>query len=289
MNSRLLLAASVAAILATGATARADQAFTATLAGHSILKAESYIAAPGDAPDDLKVSGKFTAGTRVDAVGTVMGRSSGRPTGVSVPMRGQPLQGFSGIKNLGDGTFLALSDNGFGSKANSPDAMLMFHRLRPNFATGETTIPQTVFLHDPDKKVPFRIANEGTAKRYLTGSDFDIESIQPIGTKRWFGDEFGPYLIRTNADGKVEAVFETMLDGKPVRSPDHYAVTTPGRPDMPVAFNLPRSRGYEGMAASKDGKFLYALLEGPMWDVEKKELETLSGKQYLRILEFDVT
>jgi hypothetical protein len=288
MTSRLLPAVSAAALLLSLAAARADQAFTATLAGHSILKAESYIAAPADAPDDLKVSGKFTGGKRVDAVGTVMGRSAGRPTGVSVPMRGQPLQGFSGIKALGDGTFLSLSDNGFGSKANSPDAMLMFHRLRPNFETGETTAPQTVFLHDPDRKVPFRIANEGTAKRYLTGSDFDIESIQPIGNKRWFGDEFGPYLIRTDADGKVEAVFETMSEGKPVRSPDHYAVTTPGRPDMPVAFNLPRSRGYEGMAASKDGKFLYALLEGALWDAEKKDLEKLDGRQYLRILEFDV-
>ena len=30
--------------------------------------------------------------------------------------------------------------------------------------------------------------------------------------------------------GKVLAVFETQVDGKPVRSPDHYAVTTPGAP-----------------------------------------------------------
>jgi len=29
--------------------------------------------------------------------------------------------------------------------------------------------------------VPFRIVNENTPRRYLTGSDFDIESIQPIG------------------------------------------------------------------------------------------------------------
>jgi hypothetical protein len=43
------------------------------------------------------------------------------------------------------------------------------------------------------------------------------------------------------------------------------------------------------MAASPDGKFLYPLLEGPLWDGEKKDFEkTGAGKEYLRILEFDV-
>ncbi len=58
--------------------------------------------------------------------------------------------------------------------------------------------------------------------RYLTGSDFDLESFQPIGDKFASSrEEFGPYLIRTDKSGKVEAVFETMIDGKPARSPDH--------------------------------------------------------------------
>ena len=39
---------------------------------------------------------------------------------------------------------------------------------------------ETVVLHDPDRKVPFRIVNENTPRRYLTGSDFDIESIQRV-------------------------------------------------------------------------------------------------------------
>ena len=42
------------------------------------------------------------------------------------------------------------------------------------------------------------------------------------------------------------------------------------------------------MAASKDGRKLYALLEGALWDESNKALETLDGKQYLRVLEFDV-
>ena len=61
--------------------------------------------------------------------------------------------------------------------------------------------------------------------------------------------------------GKVLALSETLVDGKVVRSPDHPAVTTPAAPGGTVDFQVRRSRGFEGMAASKDGSKLYALLE----------------------------
>ena len=49
---------------------------------------------PGaDASDDLKTSRKYTPGRRVDALGSVMGKSYERPTGVSLPFKGEPLQG----------------------------------------------------------------------------------------------------------------------------------------------------------------------------------------------------
>ena len=140
---------------------------------------------------------------------------------MKLPFNGQPVQGSSGIKRMPDGTFWVLTDNGFGNKANSPDAMLFLNQYRLNFDKGTADRLATVFLHDPDKKIPFRIVHEGTAKRYLTGSDFDLESFQPIGDKFWIAEEFGPYLIRTDKSGKVEAVFETMIDGKAARSPDH--------------------------------------------------------------------
>jgi hypothetical protein len=273
------------------APALADQSFPANLKGHALLPAESFIAAPADAPADLQVSGKFTTGRRVEALGTIEGRSGGRPTGVKVPFMGQPIQGHSGIKRMADGSFWLLTDNGFGSKANSPDAMLFLNRYRVNFDNGAMDRLQTVFLHDPDKKVPFRIVHEGTQQRYLTGSDFDLEGFQIIGDKIWIGEEFGPYVIRTDMNGKIEAVFETIADGKPVRSPDHFQVVAPPNPTATLTtINLARSRGYEGFAASKDGKFLYGLLEGPLWDTEKKDWEkTTDGKVYLRILEFSVT
>lgn len=42
------------------------------------------------------------------------------------------------------------------------------------------------------------------------------------------------------------------------------------------------------MASSKDGGKLYALLEGALWDAPAKANEKLDGKDYLRVLEFDV-
>lgn len=293
MRTTLLLGASLAALMLAAFPASAQPKFPATLEGHAVLPAMTLVPAPADAPQELQISGRYAgpAGQRVDtpesvqAFSALSDKAAPRPTGLKLPLKGQPVQGLSGIKNLKDGSFLTLTDNGFGSKANSPDAMLMFHVLKPDWKSGAVERASTTFLHDPDRKVPFRIVNENTPKRYLTGSDFDIESIQPIGDTLWFGDEFGPFLIKTDRNGKVLQVVETKVDGKPVRSPDHPAVVMPGAPG-PVKFEVRRSKGFEGMAASPDGKFLYPLLEGPLV-TEAGELEAKDGKRYLRILEFD--
>jgi hypothetical protein len=136
--------------------------------------------------------------------------------------------------------------------------------------------------------VPFRIVHEGTEKRYLTGADFDPESFQFAGGYLWIGEEFGPYLIKAELDGKIVEMFETLVDGKLIKSPDHFSVVSPNTPTDLVAFQARRSKGYEGMAASSDGTKLYPLLEGALWDEATKSYETVNDKQYLRIVEFDV-
>ena len=289
MSRTSLLASAALVLVALTSGAMADQTFPATLAGHAVMPAASFIEMPADAPVDLKTSGKYTTGKRVDAVGTVEGKSAGRPTGVSLPFQGQPLQGHSGIKTMPDGSFWVITDNGMGAKANSPDSALYLNRYKIDWKSGAFERVETIFLRDPAKKVPFRIVHEGTDARYLTGADFDLESFQIIGNDLWIGEEFGPYLIKADMKGTVQAVFETVAGETPVRSPDNYAVTSAGAPNAPATFNLRRSKGYEGMAASKDGKFLYALLEGPLWDTEKKDWQkTADGKEILPILEFDV-
>ena len=292
MRKMLMLAFAALPVLV-----HAQQQFPATLKGHAWLPAQGLsLTPPKDAPESFAISGKFMGPEwrRVEAIGTVPGNSyispasALRKTGGATPFKGQPVQGFSGIKSMKDGTFWVLTDNGFGAKRDSGDAMLMFHQIKPNWKTGNVTRLKTVFLHDPDRKVPFMIVTEGTKKRYLTGADFDIESIQFVGDSVWFGDEFGPYLIRADRNGKVLAVYETKLDGKVLRSPDHFAVNTPAVPGN-FTTTVRRSRGFEAMAASKDGKFLYPLLEGPLWiDADKKWETDRDGREFLRILEFDI-
>ncbi len=205
----------LAAVLGSASmTVAAQQELPAVLEAHAVLPAQSVIQVPDNAPNDLKISGKYTTRQRVEALGTVMGKSADRETGISLPIKGQPLQGHSGIKVMDDGSVWILTDNGFGNKANSMDSMLYLNQYEIDWKSGEFKPMATIFLSDPDKKVPFRIVHEESAERYLTGSDLDTESFQPIGENFWIGDEFGPYLIKVDKSGKVLAFFETEVDGK---------------------------------------------------------------------------
>ncbi|MEM5471750.1 esterase-like activity of phytase family protein [Hoeflea sp. AS60] len=274
------------AILALAAPAAAQETFPATLAGHAYLPALSLVAPPADAPRDAWISGKFTGPARNGVPMSVEGDTGGmhgkRLTGISLPFIGQPLQGFSGfaMNKADDGSVYVLTDNGFGSKANSPDTMLFFSRMMADFETGKVDMKETVFLHDPDFKVPFRISWDGTDSRYLTGSDFDLESIQRIDDSIWIGDEFGPYLIEAGLDGRVKNVYPTMMDGKQLKGAD-----TPGISATSVIgkdWNVPRSGGYEGMALQPETGLLWAMLEKPLLAEDGK-----NEGDFLRVLAFD--
>jgi hypothetical protein len=139
---------------------------------------------------------------------------------------------------------------------------------------------ETVFLRDPDRKVPFRIAYEGTESRYLTGADFDPESIQYLDGEIWIGEEFGPSIIRATADGRVLAVYQTMLDGKVLSGPDTPGTVVPAQPGKD--FRVQRSGGYEGMALQPGKNLLWAMLEKPLIGDDGKP----EGK-FLRVITFD--
>lgn len=287
---RPLLASVALAALIGGSAAAEEKAFPAKLVGQAILPANTIVPAPADAPAFLKTSGKFTTPDRkrTEALGTLPGKDGVRVTDVKLPFDGQPLQGFSGIKTMADGTFWTLSDNGFGSKANSSDAMLFLHQMKFDWAANKAEVVKNIFLSDPDRIAPFPITMEGSDTRYLTGADFDIESIQPVADGFWLGEEFGPYLLKFDTEGRLTDVIATVIDGKPVKSPDNPTLTTPANPAAKMAaFNLKRSGGYEGMAMSKDGSKLYGLLEGPLY-LEDGSVEKADGMTALRIVEFDV-
>ena len=235
--------------------------------------------------------------------GPTSGQFATGANGIVTPfINKQPVQGFSAVlRGPVKGTYLVMADNGFGNKANSPDALLRVYTVKPDFETGDVepanrhtgesladfTAESFITLRDPWRKVPFPIVADGAnypgtpvgggapipvdpsikAGRLLTGGDFDIESVRrtPDGTL-WFGDEFGPYLLHTDASGRVlEAPiplpnfrgFPSTLGGTEV-NPLVQSVSNPVRT---LAANLPDSGGFEGMALNATGTKLYALLE----------------------------
>lgn len=298
--THVLVPTLLAAGLALGAGAHAQDQFPATLAGHAYLDADTFVPIPDDAPDPMAVSAKFTgpqnlrtqALEQIETSSFMSAEGAPRVTGADRPHAGQPVQGFSGIKPAGDGAWYVMADNGFGNKANSPDAMLMVHAVDPAWGRGEIELEDTVYLKDPNKVLPFQLTNENTETRYLTGADFDPESFQIVEnaegeTRFWFGDEFGPYLFATTPDGVVTQFHQVKVDGEVVRSPDHFALKLPTEPDGSVDFSVRRSRGLEGMAASPDGETLYPMFEGPLY--RDGGYERSEEGPVLRILEFDVS
>ena len=165
--------------------------------------------------------------------------------------------------------------------------MLMLHHLTFDWEAGTVNVEKTLFLSDPDKKAPFPIAMEGSDKRYLTGADFDVESIQPVADGFWVGEELGPYMLKFSTEGALTDVIATKAGEIEVKSPDSPTLVVPANPvaKMPV-FNLKRSGGYEGLAMSKDGTKLYGMLEGPLY-LEDGSVEKADGLTALRIIELD--
>ena len=265
-------------ILAAGPAGAAQP----VLEAHAVLPAPTFVAAPRDAPADLRRAGKFTGpgNLRNDRVGSAPSTTGpapgGRPTGLALPFDGQAVQGVSGLADAGDGRWWLLSDNGFGSRRNSPDAMLMLHRVRIDFERGTVRREATLFLRDPRRVVRFRITHEGTRERYLTGADLDPESLVADRDGFWIGDEFGPYLLRFDRHGVLQSLAEARLDGALLRSPDHHA------PDPAAPPQVQRSGGFESLAAEPGGARLWALLEKPLVDARGQPEGAL-----LRMLAFD--
>jgi len=218
-------------------------------------------------------------------------------------------------------SFYVMPDNGFGSQGNSADALLRVYAVQPDFKTwdgqsvvGSGTVSPVSYkkgqaltsftsssfigLRDPDHQIGFPIQADQTnyynvasnpavdpsirAERLLTGADFDIESV--CADKKgnlWFGEEFGPFLIKTDATGKVLRQEIPLPNIAPTGSASTGAwVQAPQNPYLAgVTPNLGTSRGFEGMAINPSRDKLYTLLEGTV---------TGDAAKTLRINEFDI-
>jgi hypothetical protein len=255
------------------------------LVGRAVLPADTFASGP--------TSGQF-----------ITGDTNGR----TVPFLSQDaVQGFSAVLTGPQaGTFLVMKDNGFGDKANSPDALLRVYGVRPDFKTrsggsgqvfpinigsGKTLSSfngkSILGLSDPNRQSGFTTIAQQTVypgstiavaslirnQRLLTGADYDIESFRrvPDGTY-WFGEEFGPFLLHTSASG-------ALLD-PPIPVPNFLGfggaalIQSPNNPFLgAITPNLANSRGFEGLALNTSGTKLYAMLEGPnLFDVDRNRL-----------------
>ena len=146
------------------------------------------------------------------AEGPASGSALANPTNRrSTPFPLQPVQGFSGVQFVGgdSGDYLFLSDNGFGALGNSADYLLRLYRVDPSFVgleegDGSVELKGFIQLSDPLKKAPFPIVRQATSERWLTGADFDVESIVVAANgDLWIGDEFGPYVLHFDSTGRL--------------------------------------------------------------------------------------
>jgi hypothetical protein len=247
MRKKLLTAIAVAvaatmALPSYGAQAGGDDDGQPRLVGRAVLPADAL--APGPP------SGA--------ALGT------GVINGIAFPRPEQPVAGFSAVvAGRERGEYLAMPDNGFGSKANSADFLIRAYYVRPDFETArggsgsvavETGRGEFVEFRDPDRRIGFPIVNESATERLLTGADIDPESLQrDRNGDLWVGDEFGPWILHFDASGR-------LLD-PPFPTPG--GLMSPSNPLLGGApATHPNSRGYEALAISPSGAHLYAALEG---------------------------
>jgi hypothetical protein len=210
------------------------------LVGRAVLPVQTYAGPP--------TSGAFV----VPGPGTI--------NGISFPLPGQPVEGFSAIvEGRRPGEFLAMPDNGFGGKANSVDFLIRAYYLTPDFKTaaggsGSVEVGDFVSFSDPDSLIGFPIVNEATSDRLLTGGDIDPESLQRgRNGDLWVGEEFGPWILHFDASGQLLEPPFAMPDG--LMSPNNPFLN--GQPAT-----HPNSRGLEAMAITPNRKLLYAALEG---------------------------
>jgi hypothetical protein len=262
MKPRILLVAAIVATalpVAMASASDAETSATPTLAGRAILPADTL--APGPS------SGNFLDQSQQGVV-----------NGILIPRPSQPVEGFSSmVAGRAAGEYLAMPDNGWGGKANSKDFLIRAYYIRPDFKTahggsGAVDVRGWVDFRDPNNVIGFPIWNDATDNRLLTGYDMDPESLQRgANGDLWVGDEFGPWIMHFDSTG-------VLLD-PPFLNP--LGVMSPNNPLLTGAPTHRNSRGFEGMAISPDGRYLYPAFEGATND----DLATQPNRRW--IFEFD--
>lgn len=213
------------------------------------------------------------------AEGPASGALASAANGRQGPWDGQVIPGFSAVLDNGDGTFWAQPDNGFGAKGNSADFLLRNYLVRPGWQTaeggsGEIAIERFISYNDRNGVLDFPIVNDATEDRLLTGADFDIESVVRVKDGSfWVGEEFGPFLLHFDAEGTLLEKPVSLDGAKSPQNPYLQPGETP---------RVRASRGFEALAASANGRYLYPIVEGSYADdadLRRREIHEFDTKR----------
>jgi hypothetical protein len=270
------------------------------------------VSARADVPHQL--GGWASQSSSLRTQGPLSGRFVAPSLGVVPPFAlGQPIPGWSGLLANPDGTYTALPDNGYGSKANSSDYIIGVYNASVELkTTGDGTstpgsIENLAFIPFNDAQgllrngrgidllitadlVNYRSGNgfgldSGAPVdasivngRLLTGYDFDVESIaRAADGTLWVGEEFGPYLLHFDGSG-------TLID-EPVPHPFLKSPSNPLVLTQPGTETQGSSRGFESIALNGAKDRLYAVPEAaPLVD----SLRAVPGdERVVELFEFD--
>jgi hypothetical protein len=279
-----LLGATAVAVAATNNGRSSQQYSHSQLVGRAVLESGTF------RPDSAASGAFFSAADRTTAINNGVAVE----TNVAAPALGnQAIQGFSALIPAGEGEWWALTDNGFGARANSADSELWINKVKPSFAPagdGSVTITGGFGLSDPKSYVPWKIVCDSTkgtdlpnfdfnklpiekpalcgagSDRKLTGFDFDPESLQIAADGTiWIGEEFGPFLLQVNTKGEL---LQPPVPLAGVKSPQNPTIDLASS-EQPT---LASSRGFEGMGISPDRTKLYPITEGARTGDDQNDL-----------------
>ena len=260
-------------------TALPRRGLLAALAVSPLAVASPALAAPSRGGDrGPRLVARATLPSDHLEAGPASGADVSPANGVSGPFAGQVVPGFSAVVEIGDGSFWAMPDNGFGAQDNSADFLLRIYRATPQWETarggaGTIALDSFVPLRDPNRVLDFPIVHEDTEERLLTGADFDVESlVLAKDGSFWVAAAFGPFLLHADADGVLLETPVPLPHG--LRSPQNPYLAEGEEPTVRA------SKGFEALAASPNGRILHPILEG--------YLPSSEDQHHVEVLEFDV-
>ena len=178
------------------------------------------------------------------------------------------------------GDWWAIGDRGPGGGTLSYDTRISRFTIDVNRATGAISnfqVQQTIKLSNAGGTL------NGLAPNPITsvGRSFDPEGvvINPVNGNILIADEYGPSIVEFNRAG-VEVRRFTV----PANLVPRNAAGTPNfASDAGNTLGRAANRGFEGLAISPDGRFVYATLQSAMLD------EGNRNGLYSRIVKYDMT